>query len=223
MKNLFYYFALSIVVFTSNSCSDTEQGKKVINENEINFIKRDGSALQIYYLQMIRSSSYLTFEVDKNEFVNKMNFGDSNDFIRDEIDMKNWLSNNISKTAFANIEEANNHFERLKLKYVDVINQNSQFFAEVTNPGFEPEFADIIESEPIAIASDNPCHNDCINDAVDCDRAARQNYAAQMGGSGLGYFWNPYIAAGAAVIATVIYHNAQGACVRTFNNCYAGC
>lgn len=223
MKKILFYFVLFFVGSVSNSCSDTEQDEKVVKESNTEFIKRGGSDIEIYYNQMIRSSSYLSFEMDKNEFVTKMNFGDSQDIIKSEFDMKNWLSSNISKTTFANLEEANDHFERLKLKYVDVINQNSQFFAEVTNPEFEPIFAEIIEGEPIAITSDNPCHFGCINDAVDCDRAARENYAAQMGGSGLGYFWNPVIAAGAAVIATVIYNNAQGACVRTFNNCYAGC
>lgn len=37
---------------------------------------------------MINTSSYLSFEINKNEFVNKMNFGDSNDRITNEIDRK---------------------------------------------------------------------------------------------------------------------------------------
>lgn len=212
-----------ITAISFNSCTDNEQGKDVVEENSDYLIKRDGSNLEIYYHQMIVSKSYVAFEKDKNEFVNKMNFGDSNYEINNEEDMRIWLSNNISNTRFVSIIEANDHFERLKLRYVDVIKENSQFFAEVTNPDFASEFTTIIDTGFIPTISNNPCGFGCINDAVDCDRASRENYAAQMGGSGLGYFWNPYVAAGAAVIATIVYHNAQGACVRTFNNCIRGC
>lgn len=152
---------------------------------------------------------------------------------KSEGSFKQWLEVNISKTNFKEPEQALKDYNELIEMEVEIIKNNIDFLKQIEDN--KNQFIDLLESSPLfgspissKVNSPNstqnfPCVSDCINDAVQCNRDADNIYAAAMGGSGVGYFYNPITAGAGALIASINHHISIKKCVRQLNVCVSGC
>ncbi len=179
------------------------------------------------YNQYINSSSYEDFKVSFAKYYDMLNIDSDKINFKTESDIKDWVNNNINKTSFGSLEKYNQDFENLKKKFISLAEENSLLFKELTNNQKDyVTFLNIESNEVITSYVSGRILagvNDCINDAVDCQNDANDNYAAGIGGSGLSFFYNPIVAAGTAIVATIVHHNAINGCNRTFRNCIHNC
>ncbi len=155
------------------------------------------------------------------------------DGFKDEKTFSNWINENLSKTNYKNTDDAISDYKKLVNQSENLIKSNLDFFKEIENNN--EEFLGLIYEigiyeDPLNVSgivptyeTNSPCNFGCINDAVECNRSADQNYAAGMAASGAGYFWNPVVAGAVALNAYINHRNAIRTCVRTFNNCIRGC
>ena len=104
-----------------------------------------------------------------------------------------------------------------------MIKENNEYFALIPSDDFYALSSYNFKENLKVSDKMAPCSFACINDAVGCNNDADQNYAAAMGGSGVGFFFNVVVAGAGAIVATIVHHNAVGACVRGFNACMRKC
>ncbi|GGB83836.1 hypothetical protein GCM10007424_24820 [Flavobacterium suaedae] len=232
MKNVFrnvsIFFIASLLLV---ACSD-DDAKTSESQTETSIVLKGNpqSNLEIYYHEMLESQSYKDFDLKMKVFVDNLHAEEYDLYtLEDQEGLKKWLRENISTTTFIDYPDAEKQLDELETSYLAVFSENENFFKEtVDNPDFREQLIGVIGSpfNPIDTPPVTPYDNcvfECINDAVACDRSARSNYAAGIGASGVSSFFNPIIAAAAAVYATVVYNNAQRTCVRALNRCKNAC
>lgn len=174
-----------------------------------------------------------TFYSKLAEFENSLKLETNDvDIFKDSEIFRDWIEKNVSKTNYQNSNEAINEYNQLITQQEALVKNNLEFFKQVAdnknellhllevNPLFEN--VNSITSNP-NYTTNSSCINDCINDAVDCNRGADENYAAGIGSSAVGAIWNPIVGGAAALYATIVHHNAIRRCVRGLSACTGGC
>lgn len=168
------------------------------------------------------------FYKDLTTFENRIDLEkNGTDCLKDNNVFEDWIKENLTKTKYENSEDAINDYRSLVSQQENLIKDNLDFFKEIEKN--KEEFLSLLDKEGMFVSpvippnSTNGCVNNCINDAVDCGDAADENYAAAIGSYSVGAIWNPIVAGAGALYATFVHHNAQRACVRTFNGCIGRC
>ncbi|WP_395053233.1 hypothetical protein [Flavobacterium sp.] len=205
MKNLILCI-VTIFMFNSNGFSQSDKF------NEL-------------HEKYILSESYKNFNQTFNLFYDKLNY-DVNlglNELKSIQDFEVWIETNKNKISFSSIDDLKIEFTSLGTLFNKMVEENNEYFALIPSEDFyklsETNFK-VKLKVPSKMA---PCSFGCINDAVGCNSDADSNYAAAIGASGVGFFFNVVVAGAGAVVATIVHHNAVGACVRGFNSCMRKC
>jgi hypothetical protein len=97
MKNLLFIF---ITLITVNSFSQDQKG---LNSNEFQKLKTS-------YLEMTNSETYRAMSTQSKLIAIKLN-GLQIENVNNEVNFNKWITENISKTKFSSIDEANSMFK----------------------------------------------------------------------------------------------------------------
>lgn len=115
--------------------------------------------LQEHYEKMLKSSSYLAFEKAGNEFIAKLNFQDDFDILDNETLFLKWLTTEINRTNFKDLNEANSAWLGVKEKYELSRKENDQFYI-VLKMSTLYDLTDIIALEQ-KLTAKKPCEKRC--------------------------------------------------------------
>lgn len=115
--------------------------------------------LQQHYEKMLKSSSYLAFEKAGNEFISKLNFQDDFDILDNETLFLKWLTTEINRTNFKDLNEANSAWLGVKEKYELSRKENDQFYI-VLKMSTLYDLTDIIALEQ-KLTAKKPCEKRC--------------------------------------------------------------
>ncbi len=233
LKKFTQYFILLFLILNFTSCTEDSNliDQKLVNKEKFDIEKE--------FKIMYESKSNTSFLVALNLFGNKFKIENDISF-KNDVALKQWLTNNIQTTEFEDFNEAKNEFENIIVLYSEVFKENKDFFEDIQNIGegekiFSYALNDYLYKNNKYVKLQNELNQnsnnrnacfECINTAVYCGRAADQNYAAAMTISATAFWSGNVPTAGAIALAAHITHsNAQGACANSFNNCYAanGC
>lgn len=115
--------------------------------------------LQQHYEKMLKSSSYLAFEKAGNEFISKLNFQDDFDILDNETLFLKWLTTEINRTSFKDLNEANSAWLGVKEKYELSRKENDQFYIALKMSSLY-DLTDIIALEQ-KLTAKTPCEKRC--------------------------------------------------------------
>jgi hypothetical protein len=232
MKTLFKKLTkLILILFTISqvSCStdETDQTKnetsKEVISNEFHFRTSPGVkeiAKDIYY--DLDFKNYLSKNI---EHIKKVNFvANKNEIaiLKDELELDNWVKNNINKTAFNNLyeyETSKTDLKSLKDVFLNKFSNRLEAFRNSTT--FESEF----QEELNLITIEENKYDDllvtegCADAAIRCIRRARSNAATGLALSAVSAWFNPIVGAAGALGSQIYLSNALEACQDAFDAC----
>ncbi|MBL7868326.1 MAG: hypothetical protein JNM71_09920 [Flavobacterium lindanitolerans] len=216
-----YLFLSALIIF---SCTSDSNNLENTNESTSKLMQRGAiDDLKDLYQKMITSEDYIESSKQIKIFLEKMNFdGSDTGILNDETKMLNWISANISKTSFKDLDEASIRWKNIKLKQSIIIKDNLDFF-KALDGSKSGDLSNVMDPYTPPVANSGPCENKCINDAVDCDRTAKANYDGGMSAVARLTMVNPALAAAAASYVTLQYSFAQQTCVNNLNRCIGKC
>lgn len=115
--------------------------------------------LQQHYEKMLKSSSYIAFEKAGNEFISKLNFHDDDAILDNETLFLKWLTTEINRTRFKDLNEANSAWLGVKEKYELTRKENDQFYISLKMSSLY-DLVDIIVEEQ-KLTAKTPCEKSC--------------------------------------------------------------
>jgi hypothetical protein len=133
MKNLFFIF---LTLFTICSFSQNQDGL-----SSIEFQK-----LKKAYVEMTNSESYRAMRAQSKLIASKLN-GEKLDKVETEEDFNKWILQNISKTKFSSIDEANSAFKLgMELTTKVVMTDHKDVYAQLKKAS-QSQRLELIEDE----------------------------------------------------------------------------
>lgn len=134
--------------------------------------------LQQHYEKMLKSSSYLAFEKSGNEFISKLNFHDEPDILDNETLFLKWLTTEINRTNFKDLNEANSAWLGVKEKYELSRKENDQFYIALKMSSLY-DLTDIIALEQKFTAK-TPCEKRCETSYMNALNNSAVNYESVL-------------------------------------------
>ena len=233
MKKLNFYllvFGISIL-FTNCSTENDDTFNEKINEKDLiqnlNMRTSNLEDLKIEYKKFLMSKEYRDFINSSNNL--SQNLGLENEkLFKDKEELLLWLKSNIDLTNFLSLNQAIESMNTTTTFYEISMKKNSILFNKIAeldeNQQFEIYSTITSDNSYTNVTNSGPCENECINDGVDCGRAADEAYAgAMLVSNGLWATGNVLAAGTVAVIASINHSTAQRSCARGFNACMRGC
>ncbi len=216
-----YLFLSALIIF---SCTSDSNNLENTNESTSKLMQRGAiDDLKDLYQKMITSEDYIESSKQIKIFLEKMNFdGSDTGILNDETKMLNWISANISKTSFKDLDEASIRWKNIKSKQSIIIRDNFDFF-KALDGSKSGDLLNVMDPYTPPVANSGPCENKCINDAVDCDRMAKAMYEGGMRAAGRLISVDPPLAALTATYVSLKYSEAQRTCVKNLNTCIDKC
>jgi hypothetical protein len=226
--NLLKVLAVTLITL-SISCSNDETNEtknetsKQGISNESHFRTSPGVkelAKGIYY-----DSDFKNYLSKNIEHIKKVNFvANDNEIVnlKNDLELDNWIKNNISKTSFNNITEYENsktNLETLKNTFLNKFSSKLETFRNNTN--FNNEFQEELN---LIVIEENK--NDdllvtegCYESGTRCIRRAQRNATAGLAVSAVSAFFNPIVGVAGALYTQYQLSNALEACQDAFDAC----
>jgi len=167
-KNVLLLVVAAIMTFVA--CSDSS-----ISGNQ-NLVRKESTNLELFYLSMIESESYIISRETLLNFVANLNFeGDVSD-INTEAKMFSWISTNLSKTGFSSLSEAQYEWNNVVEAGSNSFQNNISFYEAIN--GKPQDFRDlVIQYDPILFEPMSGCDQVCKDNFTLCAGNAATGYA----------------------------------------------
>jgi hypothetical protein len=227
MKKILFTITILFLLSCSNDYETIEENLKTSNKSEIN----ESSSFRNSNINEIKElAKDVYFDYDFNRYVEininftkKIKIKNNLQELRSlntEQELRNWVSNNISKTEFNTIEEFNNTINVLDFYKNIFLNKFENRFENFRNFSnfntiFENAILKIATQENINIDSSGNCYTRANN----CIRRARNNAAAGMAASIVTAYFNPIIGAAGGIASYIYLQNALEACQEALDAC----
>lgn len=186
-------FSLSLITL---SCNDESYAEKETSSINARASSSEVIKAKELFIDMMKSSDYLSFKNSLNVFVDKMNgnailFSTKEEYIE-------WISQNIILTRFSSTEEFSIMIDDMLAKNSILESRNIELFVYLNNAD-QNQFLEIVQPSlgrlPSVISS-NDCTNVCI---IDCEFALNGNeyaysldYGTNNHSFATSYYWIRY-------------------------------
>lgn len=132
MKNKLFFILLAVVLTNVGtvSCSHNDTFDNSSKTEVLKNRTRDLDQLRNIHNDMIRSKSYIKYQINIENMVTQLKGVDSPP-LGNRVDFSAWITAELRNTNFNSVEEAMFHYDVTVVSYTDFLNENSLFFEEI--------------------------------------------------------------------------------------------
>jgi hypothetical protein len=226
--NLLKVLAVTLITL-SISCSNDETNETKSKTSKTgmsnDFLLRTSTGVKELASEIYYDSDFKNYLSINIEHVKKINFvANKNEIanLNDELELDNWVKNNINKTSFNNITEYENsktNLESLKNTFLNKFSSKLEAYRNNTN--FNSEFQEelnliVLEENK---KDDQLVTEGCYESGARCIRRAQRNAATGLAASAVSALFNPLVGAAGALATYIYLSNALEACQDAFDAC----